>query len=350
MRRAGPARAVALAVALASLGCGSGPESSGPAGPAAADRPEAPASAAPATRATVSLEPPRLRIGDVATLELVVSTPPGHRLLPPAPPQPSELSGLWLLDVESLPPEEGDVRWVHRVRLRVRARDVGVHTWPALELEVEGPEGTRESVRAPAREIEVVSVLPEHPARSGPFGLLEPAAPAPGVAPLGWAAAGAAAALLAVASIALLRSARRRRGAAAPPRATARADARLRAGLREEIESTLRAAGARAADDPLAAADTGSQTLRRWVALRFGRDARCATTPELGRATPPWAARAAWPALVRVLGELDAVRFRPAPAPDDADAARAAAGRVRAALDDALRFVDDTALPGGRLP
>ena len=65
---------------------------------------EAPPRRAPpaAPLATLVLEPPRIRLGDVAVLELAVITPPGHAPRPLRPPQ--ELPGLWLLDAEALPP------------------------------------------------------------------------------------------------------------------------------------------------------------------------------------------------------------------------------------------------------
>ena len=62
------------------------------------ERGAAPAPTAP--RVTLHVEPPVLRIGDVATLEIVVVTPPEHRVRPISPP---EVEGIWLLDSEALP-------------------------------------------------------------------------------------------------------------------------------------------------------------------------------------------------------------------------------------------------------
>jgi hypothetical protein len=308
--------------------------------------PSEPAAAAPEPAAALSIEPPLLAIGDVATLELVVATPPEHRVLPLVPPDPADLPGLWLLDVETLPAETGPVRWVHRARLRVRPRDVGVHAWPALAVEVEDPEGGRRRLEIPARTIEVVSVLPDHAGRTGPFGLLEPAEGGGPLRRLAWAAGGAAFGLLAAGALALARRRRpRSRSEAGGPTAPPEPGPGLAADA-ERARAELAGAQELAASDPRAAADAGARALRRWATVRFGRDLGASTTEELAQRDPPVAARAAWPALLRLLGALDAVRFAAAPrAAPESDDERA---RLRVALELAQRFVAGTGARGGR--
>lgn len=291
----------------------------------AAPAPPAP----PELQASLVLEPPRLLLGQVALAELAISTPPGHRLRPPRLP---EVPGLWVVEQAALPVEREPERWVHRTRVRLRARELGATAFPALRLEIEAPDGAVRELVLAERPLEVVSVLPELPERDAPFGLAAPAARPPGAA--GWlapAAAGAAAALAAIAAVALVRRrARARAGTAraAPP-----------APVWHEAQDALAAALREAPTDPRAAAGLAAAALRRYAAGRFGGDSTARTAEELAVQLPPWGARELWPELAALVRRLDDARFRPSAPPADA---------LAAALRDAVRFVRDTTPPEAR--
>jgi hypothetical protein len=291
-----------------------------------------------APRAMLVLEPPRIGVGQVATLELAVVTPAGHTPRPVAP--PAELSGLWILDQEALPIEKQGARWVHRIRFRLRAHAVGAFTWPASRIELEAPDGTLVDLPLDELPIEVISVLPEYPDRLGPFGIRPPPPAEAGDAFWGPAAAGALAALAGVGLVALAR--RRRRVLArttvtpAPPPA---APAWQRAG--EDLERARELAGS----DPFAAAHALSRSLCRYMARRFGAEAVGRTSPELAAATPPFAATSCWPVFVALLSHLDELRFRP----ETDRAARGALGaRLAGLLTEAEAFIADTTPPEAR--
>lgn len=291
-----------------------------------------PASAPPSTQATVVIEPPQLRVGDVADIEIVVVTPPLHAVRPLALPDASTLGPLWVLDAEALPIDKRSTRWTHRTRLRVRARDVGAGTWPALAIELVGPENESSTLTTEPRSFEVVSVLPEFPDRLEPFPLRLPAAP-PGLSPWLAAAAGAAAALAAVGALALVQ--RRRR----------RADERTQNGGDDSARdaaapwtSAVRdiAVAADASDaDWRGSADAIAVALRRYAARRWNFAIECRTTEELAAIAPPFPLSRRWPPALAWLRELDAVRFR-------ADAADDAPARVRAIAEAAARWIDAT--------
>ena len=272
------------------------------------------------------LEPPRVAVGQVVQLEIAVVTPPGQRVEPP--PVPGDVPGFWVLDQEALPVERLPGRWIHRSRVRLRARQVGRFTWPALRVQVEDAAGHASELALEERPLEVVSVLPEFPDRLAPFGLAAPA-PAAGGSVLVPAAAGALLALAGVGAVALLR--RRRAGR----RARARALPPARAW--DEAQRSLDAALECLASDPAAAADRAAFALRRYMARRFGANAVARTTEELTALAPPYGARSAWPPFLEILRELDAARFPPAPARE----------RLGDALRRAKRFVEESMPPEG---
>jgi len=311
-------RAAAVLAAALALACSPGAED------------ERGAVAPPTPQAVVVIEPPQLRVGDVATVEVAVATPPDHAVRPLTPPDAAAIGLLWLLDAEALPVEKRGERWTHRTRLRVRAREIGHGTWPPLAIELIGPEGERTRLETPPRPFEVVSVLPVFPDRTGPFPLRGPARDAPGIH-AGWAAAaGAAVALAAVGALALARRVRRRGGARA---ALAGADAATLAGAPWRAALAELDAAAAAADvDWRHAADRCAVALRRYAAARWSFAIEARTTEELAALTPPFALALRWPAALAWLRELDALRFRPRAAPD-------AAARVRHIAAEARRWV-----------
>ena len=128
----GRARTPCALLLLGVLSCGAPGEDG-----SASDATTSPLAAVPTTRATLVMEPAVLTIGGVADLEIALVTPPGQRLLPIKVPA---LQGLWLLENELLPVERGNGRWIHRSRLRVRAREVGSFRWPALSVGIEDVE------------------------------------------------------------------------------------------------------------------------------------------------------------------------------------------------------------------
>lgn len=312
-------RIAALAVLLVCAGCGEATS----VGVATATRPGA----------AWVLEPPRLGVGQVAQLDRVVVTPPGFVPQPFAAPE--ALEGLWVLGAEVLPVEKRPERWIHRTRVRIRARATGEFVWPQRTLRVEGPDGAESELSLPPLVIEVVSVLPEFPGRASPFGVRRPPAEPTGF--WGPALAGALTTLAAFGVVWLARA--RRRGVHpaedVPPPATAAPWARAEAEL--ERAATL---GRR---DPLAAAHALSPALRRYVDERFRADTLGRTCEELDATEPPFAMRSRWPAFAALVRELDAVRFLPE-------------GSARSASSDALpdwlararRFVEETIPPEQR--
>ncbi len=284
-------------------------------------------------RATSLLEPPRIGVGQVATLEVAVVTPPDHRVAPYRP--PSKVPGFWLLGIESLEPEKRGARWVHRSRVRLRAREVGHFTWPGGTIAVTAPDGSAHAAQLAEYPLQVTSILPEFPDRLVPFGLPElPDQPKA----RGLLAPFAAGALTAFACVALVWATRRRLGRASPAKTPApgegRGDPAWRVagrGLSEALDL--------AAPDPRRAAALGAGALREFMQRRFGGDVTAHTTEELARARPPFGATSRWLPFLAILRQLDAVHFRPG----GADAA--AAERVRRALEEARAFVAEATPP-----
>lgn len=310
MRRARAApmrRAAQLLLALLALGCGTGEEP--PAAEAALPPPPAKTARAPepapvTLRATVVLEPPRIEVGDLFSVEVAVVTPPGHRVAPAQ--VPKAVPGLVIVDAERPSVEQEPGRWVHHQRFRARARSTGPFRWPALELGVEAPDGSRQSVTAPERPFEVVSLLEEQPERRSPFSFRSPRlAHDAGRSPWLPALLGSLFTLAALGLVAVVRRVRSGGEAPAshPPEAAERAEV---AGLL----AALHAAEAEA--DPVRAADLASEALRAWAAERFRAPLlRWATTEELAARPPPFLLTTRYAALVAALEALDAVRFPP---------------------------------------
>jgi hypothetical protein len=292
--------------------------------------PNAPGLAPPFLRASFVLEPARVRIGEPVALELVVVTPPGHHVQPIEP--PTAVEGFWLLGVEPLPVEREPTRWIHRTRLHLRARELGVFLWPVQKVEIDGPDGARAQLEVPAHTIEVASVLPEHAQRSTPYGLRAPPPFPSDRGLLASAAIGGLVTLFLVGLVALVRrerGLRRSRGrAASSPEETS---------AWEETLSVL--SGAAAEPDVRCAADTAALALRRYAARQFRAPTHSATTPELRGAAAPYLMHARWPAFLGLLEALDEARFRPDAATHEAS--------VRAQLQAAAAFVRES-VPAAR--
>jgi hypothetical protein len=291
----------------------------------AASAPDA-APAAPATlQGGVIVEPPELGIGETATVEVAIVTPPDHRVAPLAAPESVE--GLWVLSAETLPVRRDPGRLVHRTRFLVRARATGEFAWPAQEAEIETPAGESVPLALPARPLRVVSASRELPERTTPFGYREPAEPGRVRRFLLPAAFGAAAAL---AGVALAAFARRSRSAPPALSAPARpAQEGFAAAAARAAQAALAAALGRLDDEPVSAAGAASAALRGFVERATGVPASRSTTEELTARTPPLLLERRWPEWLALLAVLDAARFRAGAL--ETPAARAAlAARLRA--------------------
>ncbi len=280
-------------------------------------------------RAAWLLEPPQIRVGDVASLDRLVVTPPGWSVPPLEPPSAPE--GFWLLDAESPATERLAARWIHRTRLRIRAREVGRFMWPASSAEIEAPGGEKRRLELDALELEVVSVLPEAPDRLTPYGVR----PLPETSARSLLAAAAAGALAALGALAIgLIGVRRRRARAPAPRdesAGVSAEARARASLSQAREAL--------GDDPEFAAHAISTALRRFVRERFDVPALSRTSEELAATPAPLALATRWAELARLLLALDAERFAAQSQPP------AAGQRLAPLLDRAEAFVAESLPP-----
>ena len=327
--RAAASLCVALALACSAEETAREPEAA--AKPAPAAETAAPTAPPASLRATVVLEPPRVEIGDLFTVEVAVVTPPGHHVAPA--PVPKAIPGLAIVEA-SLPSVDREPgRWVHHQLFRARARATGPLRWPALELGVEAPDGTHLRVVAPERPFEVVSLLAEDPERRMPFPFRTPRLHEPGRGPWLPALLGSLATLAALALISGVRRVRRAAQpavgevSAVPPDETAAA-AVLAALGRAEAE----------VGDPVRAADLASEALRSWAAERFRAPRlRSATTEELLREVPPFLLTTRHAALLAVLQALDALRFPPL--------RERAGSELRAALAAARSFVASTMGP-----
>jgi hypothetical protein len=276
-------------------------------------------------RASLVLEPPVLALGEVAQLTVAVVTPPGQTPRPYV--APAEVPGFWLLDTRRLEVEEQPGRWVHRTRVRLRARAVGRFEYPGGEVEVDAPGAPPQRVALDPLPIEVVSALEAHPHQQTPFGVRRP-----DLGPVdarGSTVAFGAGAALALAVVGLVGLARRRarQWAQAPPSAPPAAPPGRTA------RTALAAARELAAADAVAALDATARALRRYAAARFGGDTVARTREELAAAEPPFLMTTRWGPFLELLDRIDALRFPP---PRGAEARAAASALV----DEASAFVE----------
>ncbi len=274
------------------------------------------------TSAAWVIEPPTLAIGETATIELGVITPPDRHVAPQAPPDP--VAGVWVLRTETPVLEQQRERWVHRFRFQVRARNTGRFVWPEREIDVEGPDETTQVVAA-ARPFEVSELMPEMPTQRTFFSLRAPAPRREGASPWVPALAGAAATLALIGLVALVRRVRARTAPAATTR--------LEPPAWRQAQAALAAAYELAESDPVRAADMASAALRLHVSRRFATPALTDTTEELTSRPAPPSAEDRWERVTAVLRALDAVRFLP-----EAHS-RPGADAVRSAVDEAAQLV-----------
>jgi hypothetical protein len=321
-----------IRAALLALGCAFAAATS------ACHEPEPTAVFATRPEAVLHIEPSRLRAGDVVEIRISLRTPPGHHLAPWQPPEPE---GTWLLDTETMEVRRDPGQWLHDVRVRLRARDLGVIHWPDSTLVVVDDEDHEIEVPLAGRDFEVVAPPPVLAERDGPYGMLRAAPDPSGV---GWLAVVAGAAAGALAALLLPWAWRRW-----PPRPVSAAGADAgpaSAGpdLFEWAFEELDSARTVLDREPIEAARRTARTLRAFVARRFEATVTSRTTPELEAEDPPFKARSRWPWFLRVLRDLDDLRFRTA----SGEGASAEAGRRAAmAVEETRRFVEE-ARPGRR--
>lgn len=321
--RAGPDRTRAVRWSLVAVlafglaGCG---EQAAPTGPPAR------------IHGAVVLQPERIGVGELVSIDLTIVTPAGHQVRPVE--LPESIAPLWLLDAERLPVRRDGERWVHTTRVRTRVREApGNYRWPALTVEVEDAAGALIPLELESVPFVVASASDAEPDRLEPFGLRMPAAagsaPSP-MSPFLSALAGAAATLLVLGA---LRFAARRRAA----RTGSPAEDTVPAWTRAERE--LQAALAGVASDPHAAADETALCLRRYVRRRTGRAVESATTEEIAAQRPPGRLRSRWPEWVELLRRLDALRFPGHLATEESREA------LRALIEEARAFVERSIPP-----
>ena len=294
---------------------------------ACADEGERPPPAPASLRGTIVMEPPRIGIGETAVVEVAVISPPGHRVAPV--PTPERVEGFSILGAEAPRIERRASRWIHRTRFQIRARQTGSFAWPAVRLEVEAPDGTRDAVEIAERPLQVHEVSKEFPDRQVFFPVRTPAPdPWTGGALLP-AAAGALVALSGVGLFALLRRVRGR-----DAEATGTAVEEDTTPWRASREA-LAAASELVVRDPCRGADMASGALRLYLSQRFRTAATARTTEELEATEPPLGLAERWPDLLALLRSLDGVRFLPV------DAERR--GRAAAAVREAQALMTDLA-------
>jgi len=238
-----------------------------------------------------------IRIGDRATLEIAIRTPPECGVSSFVSP-----AGLVDIEVDSVSPtrvEKTLPRWIHRTQIAFRPRKTGRLEWPAIAFTIDRPDGSEAIVSTEPVHFEVGSVLPRFSGRIEPFGARSAPPPANGSASALRALTVALGILaIAAASIPIARGVRRiraRRPATPAEKPWARALREL-----ERAETQV---------DDFAAAETAAITLRRYMEQRFHAATRARTAEELANATPPFGATSRWPTFTELLLELDSVRF-----------------------------------------
>jgi hypothetical protein len=218
-----------------------------------------------------------------------------------------------------------------------------------MTVQIEAPDGSQLSQDVEERSFEVRSVRPRFPGREEPFGLLSPSEPEPALdrflvgllAGLGVAALGFGGWL-----------ASRRwppHSDVAPEASETRAAEAPSAGLWQWASDELDDALDALERNPRRAANVVARLVRVYMSRRFGSATQAATTLELERHAPSLAERSLWPAFVRILHNLDDVRFRPEAASHAPGAGSSAdKSRIRSALEDSRALVEASLPQGSR--
>jgi hypothetical protein len=262
--------ALALCVALAALGCR---EASAP---------------APTIGARVSLDRVETQVGDPVGVTVEIETPAGFRVqTPPAPSGgPFASDSVKLLDpVETATGQRHHLQWI------VRAREVGDHALPWLEVPLVRADGAVVPLRVGGVPLPVRSVRAELPRREAVFDIRNPPPDAPTPAWV-WLLA-----VLALGAAAWLLRVLRRRALAAQTRSSRLAEAG-RAALAALDEAA-------AAPDARSFATRVRAALFAFVAGAWGVDTTSATPDELELPVDR--------ELVRILALVERARFAARP-------------------------------------
>lgn len=287
-----------------------------------------------ATQGSISvsahISPHSMRVGETATIEIAVVTPPDHRILPLALPQ--DLRDLEIESAETLPIAKQGDRWTHSIRVRFRPHEIGRLAWPNTELAIETPDGAAARRTLERVPFEVRSILHLYGGRSEPFGARQ----APPLRAAGLSATFVTLAIVGVAALLALLVVRRRRS-------TRRKPGLARTAHEDPWTIALNDLGnAGNALDPGTAASRTAEVLRRYMERRFGASTLTLTTEELADATPPFGAISRWPAFTTLLFDLDTLRFSPR---NHHDASSKDAGRIDELLDRSREFVEASLPP-----
>jgi hypothetical protein len=228
------------------------------------------------------------QVGDAIGVTIEIETPEGFRLEKPAPPPPDER--FLTESLEPLEPLEVPGGTQHRLLWTVRARSVGEHRLPHVDVPLVFPDGRTQPLPVGGVPLPVRSVSDELPERDAYFDIRPPPDPSSGpVWVLIAAGVGGLGALLALSFVVA-----RRRGAVEPPPSQ---EVLAREAI-EAIETAL------AEPEPRALASGVGQALYAFAAGCFEIDTASAVPEDLETHVD---AR-----LVELLRDLDRARFGPA--------------------------------------
>jgi hypothetical protein len=265
-----PVRALGLALALAAFGCRE--------------------AAAPAAGigARVTLDRTETQVGDPVGVTVEIETPAGFRVQ--TPPAPS--GGPFASDsVKLVEPTETATGLRHHLLWVVRAREVGDHELPYLEVPLVRADGAVQPLRVGGMPLPVRSVRADLPRREAVFDIRD-APPEPPTPP--WVFGAAA---LALAALVWLGRVLRRRALAAQARSTRLADAGNAA--------VAALADAASSGDARSFAARVREALFQFIGGAWGVETASATPDELG---PPVDRE-----LLRILATVERARFAPQP-------------------------------------
>lgn len=242
-------------------------------------------------------------VGMPVGVTVEIDAPRGFSVDRPVAPAPQ---GAFLTEsIEALEPLELEGGRRHRLRWVLRARDIGDHSLPELEIPLVRPDGRIERLPVGRIPLRVLSARAELPEREAFFDI-RPAPPPPRDLPVGWIAAGTLA-LLALAAFVVAQ----RRGPSVEDRRDDRGA--LAEAAAQRIERALQETDARRIADRLAAALLG------FVAEHWQLDPSATTPDELAAEIDA--------EIVTLLAALEHERFRRTPRRPEVVAL---AGRARA--------------------
>jgi hypothetical protein len=277
----------------------------------------------------------QIRIADRPEIDITVTTAPGQRVLRLQ--APASIEGFEIIASQRLPIVREPQQWLHRHRFQLRALEIGHFEWPAQQLTVASDDGARTRIELAPIELEVASIMNEHPNRTAAYAARP--APRPQLEPrtrLRALAAVATSLVFAAAAFLLVKRRRTRKNRPTPDPARDPLPAPWNAALGDfDLAGHL-------ARDPAAASHHASAALHHYMGRRFGARTRMHTSEELAEIDPPYAATSSWPTFVALLRDFDDLRFRPAVGEDERLSADFTATLARARA-----FIEATTPPPG---